>query len=831
MADLLVQAFMQSLRNFSQDLRFAARILRRNPGFTTLAVLTLALGIGANTAIFTVANALFLRPLPYTHPDRLVLVSTLDSSTGLLRGGFSYPRFQFLVEHSRSFTGLAAFTNEAFSVTGAGGPEQLSAARVSWNFFGVLGVAPIRGRTFRPEEDRAGGATVAIISHGLWTRRFAARADAIGKILNLDSRPYTVIGVAPAGFSFGLLGSSVDVWTPKVFELNVATPQQIQSGAMYLQAVARLAPAAGIPNAQAEMDVLNGEYRRANPGLADSNPRLGMAVDDLREQLVGNVRPMILLLFCAVGLLLLIACANVAGLLLARGIGRRKEIAVRSALGASRGSIVGQLLTESVLISLLGGALGVVFSLWGIHAMIPLASSLLPNAADVRIDGAVLGFSLAVSLATGILFGLTPALQISRVDLNESLREESRGSSSGLARNRVRSALVVLQVALSMMLLIGAGLLIRSFAQLLKVGPGFDPGNVLTMNISLPPAKYPAPVAGATGALVASRMGTFFRQLAEETARMPGVRAAAAASALPVNPTRFSPMLFEGQPPLPLAQRPVVVIQTITPDYFAVMRTPLRKGRVFEDRDDTGAPRVAIVNETLSHRFWPTENAVGKRAYLGAKGIPVEIVGVVGDIKNVTLAGPTLPEMYMPCEQLPVRSMNLMIRTVADPHALAAPARQRLATLDSEQAATAVQTLEEVLAGSRAGPRFTALLLGVFSATAFLLAVIGLYGAISYSVAQRTHEIGIRIALGASRSDILGLALGQALRLAVLGIALGLGASLALTRLLASQLFQVAPTDPATFSLCAIAFALVALLASYIPAQRAARVDPAIALR
>ncbi len=815
-----------------QDVRGALRMLAKSPGFTLVAIATLALGIGANTAIFTVANALLLRPLPYAHPERLTLVATTDTASGISLSGFSFPRFQFLVEHARAFAGLAAFTEESFDYAERGEAEQLRAARVSWNFFDVLGVRPALGRAFSPQEDKPGGPAVVVLGDNLWRRRFGGSGGILGHSITLDSRPYTVVGVAPAGFQFSLVGAEVDIWTPKVFELNIATPQQVYGGSMYLEAVGRLAPGVSIGQARAEMAGLSQEYLRAHAGLADANPKLQMAVDDLREQLVGDVRPAILILFGAVGLVLLIACANVAGLLLSRALGRRKEFAIRTALGASRGAIVRQLLTESVLLAVVAGAVGVLLSAWATRALLPLAQENLPRGAEVHIDFAVLAFSLGVAALTGVLFGLLPSLQASRLDLNARLRDEGRGSTSGRAKNRLRAALVVAQVALSMVLLIGAGLLIRSFAAILNAGIGVDARNVLTMQITVPPAKYPSPPLLAMGKAVNdSRMVQFFEQAAKQAESIPGVRSATLASALPLNPSRFAPMLFEGQAPVEMARRPHVVIQTIGPDYFSTMRTPLLRGRTFTEHDDAESNRVGIVNETLARRIWPGETPLGKHAYLGSKNIAIEVVGVAADIKNVTLAGGTQPELYLPYPQLPTRNMYIAMRTAGDPHAAIADARRAIASLDAEQPVTEVRTLEEVLAGSRAGPRFIMLLLSIFSGTALILAIVGLYGTISYAVAQRTQELGIRMALGADRGAILGLVMRQGAMLAGLGIAAGVGASLALTRVMSSLLFHVSATDPRTFAGSALAFAAIALAASYVPARRATLVDPTEALR
>jgi putative ABC transport system permease protein len=805
-------------------LRYATRILAKSPGFTAVAVITLALGIGANTAIFTVANALLLRPLPYSNPDRLVLISALKTAAPRDILPFSFPRFTLISEKNRSFSDVAAFTNETFNLTGLGQPEQLPAARVCWNFFEVLGVRPALGRPFLLEEGQPGGKPVCLISHALWTRRFGARRDAIGRSITLDSSPYTIIGVLPRDFDFVPLGDGVDVWVPKVFELNLATTEQIRAGAGYLRAVGRLRPELTVSQAQAEMGVLNRQYQRENQRLADADPSESIRAADLQEQTVANVRPALLILCAAVGLVLLIACANVAGLLLSRALGRRKEIAIRAALGARRGRLIGQLLTESTLLALGAGMLGTLLSGLGARALIALGQDNLPRAGEIRFDWRVLAFTAGLSLLTGVLFGLLPAVQLSRTDLNSVLRSEGRGSTGTRMRNLMRSALVMAQVALSMILLVGAGLLIRSFVQLRSVRPGFDPRNVLTMRIALPPARYPN----------GPRMSAFFDQVVQQVSAMPGVRSAAVASALPVNPTRFSPVLVEGQPEVPLGARPLLAIQMVSPRYFETLRIAFRQGRVFSASDNDGAPLVAVVNETMVRRFWPNGNPVGKHLLLGRMTKSTQVVTVVGvaaDVNNLSLSAAPNAEVYLPFPQRPWASMNLLVRTAGDPRNWAGTARAAVAAVDRDQPVTDVNTMEDVLASSTAQQRFSVYLLGVFSMTALVLAAVGLYGTITYSVAERTQEMGIRIAMGAETGDILRMVVGQGLSIAVAGLAIGTVTALAATRLIAGLLFEVSSTDPFSFVASALLFIAIAALASYLPARRATRVAPTDALR
>ena len=795
-------------------------MLSKSPGFALVAILTLALGIGANTAIFTVVNTLLLRALPYDEPDRLVLVSMAANSQRSDFSAMSFPRFTMLAERSRSFTGVAGFVNESFNLSGRAEAEQIHAARVSWNFFEILGVRPVVGRAFAPSEDVKGGKAVVLISHALWLRLFAGAAGVVGQSIALDSRDYTIIGVLPSGFSFSPLGD-VDVWTPRVFELNIATPQQIQNGASFLSVIARLRPGTSREQAQAEMDVLDRQYGQDHAGRPDVDPKSSMVVADLGAQLVANVRPALLMLLGAVGFLLLIACANVASLLLSRALGRKKEIAVRAALGASRAALIRQLVVESLLLAAVSGGFGTLLSYWCTRLLASLTLSSLPRIADVRMDGWVLAFTAVVSLGSGIMFGLVPALQLSKPDLNSVLRDEGRGSTGSSRRNRARSLLVIAQVALSMVLLVGSGLLIHSFLRLQTVSLGFDPAQVLAMRIALPPTRYATP----------QQEIAFYNQLLQAVRPLPGLQAAAISSALPLNTSRLSPALPEGQPAVPFGQRPILNIQTISPDYAKVLHVPLLRGREFTEHDDAQAPGVAIVNESLVRRFWPNDNPIGKHILLGQRPQPVEVVGVFGDVRNTGLAVDTNPEVMLPFPQLPWRWLNLSVRTAGDPRSLVAAIRRQVSTVDQDQPLTEVQTMQELIGSASAQPRFTMLLLGLFSATALILATVGIYGVIAYSVAQRTQELGIRMALGADESDVLKLVLGHGLGLTSMGIVIGLAGALALTRLMASLLYQTSATDPMAFVLSALLFTLVALLASYLPARRAVRIDPTDALR
>ena len=797
------------------DARFGIRMLAKSAGFSALAVLTLALGIGATTAIFTVINALLLEPLPYADSSRLVIVT---NARGQNRRPFSYLRASFIEQNSRCFAGFAPFVNENFNLTDGGDPEQLPAVRVHWNFFEVLGVRPALGRDFRPEEDRPGATRVVIISDSLWRRRFSADPKVLGRKLTLDSSDATIIGVMPQDFDFDPVGRSIDVWSTRIFEFNTMGGQQAATGAPYLIAVARIGPHWQLDQAQSEMRVLDAQYLRQYGGMADSDPRSNITLNPMQELMVANVRTSVLVLFGAVGFVLLIACSNVASLLLSKGLTRRREIAVRLALGAGRGGIVRQLLTESLILSLASGALGIVLSTWSTHALALFPYRSLPHVNPVETNGRVLAFSLLVSIATSVLFGLVPALQISRPDIQAVLRDEGRSNAGGRRRNFSRSVLVVLQVALSVTLLIGAGLLIRSFLQLQAVRLGFNPRNVLIMSLRLPASRYST----------VPQIAGFFDRVLARVAVLPGVRSVAVSSALPLLPARYASMRPEGQPELPLPQRPQHSVLVISPSYFETMGIRLLQGRTFNAYDREDSPSVVIVNDVFARRFWPHESAIGKHVQVGA--ITSEIVGVVDNVKNIRLGVQSVPELYYPLRQRSAQLMNLLVRTAGDPHALTAQVRGEIFKVDN-QPVTNVRSFEEHLLESIAPNRLTTLLLGIFSGIAMVVAVVGLYGVIAYSVSQRTQEVGIRLALGATRTDILRLVIRQALLLASLGVLLGLAASFGLTRVMRSLLYDVSATDAWTFTASAALFLTVALAASYFPARRAARLEPSGALR
>jgi putative ABC transport system permease protein len=690
--------------------------------------------------------------------------------------------------------------------------------RVSANFFSMLGVRPQLGRTFSDDEGRPEGKPVMILSHSLWTGRFGSDPDIIGQTVTLDTTPHTVVGVLPANEQFPFVGQA-DIWIPRYFEFSLMTPQRLRMGVGYLNYVARLRPGTALAQTQAELDILNQQYREQNPAAPDAART--MSVEPLRELLVADVRGKVLVLSGAVALVLLIACANVTSLLLSRALARRREIAVRTALGASRGEIVRQLLIESVLLALVAGILGVGLSWIATRALVTWAAGQIPQGIPISMDLRVLLFTLAISLLTGIIFGAFPALQLSKVDLNTTLRDEGRGSSAGHTRARMKSLLVVGQVALSLLLLIGAGLLLRSFGRLLHIDPGFDPHNVLTMNVSLPTVKYAK----------SQQQIAFFDEVLRRVSSLPGVRNAAISAALSLSAKRITPLLPEGHPDVPLAQRPFVDIEAISPQWFQTMRVPLLGGREFTEADNALAPKVIIVNETFARRFWPNQNPIGKHVVVGRGPDLSEVVGMAADVRNNGLAQDTQAQLYLPFQQLPWGNMNLLVRTAVEPSSLISGVRAQISSVDPDQPVTNIQTVDQLMDSSRAQPRFTMLLLGVFSAAALALAVIGIYGVLSYSVTQRRQELGIRLALGAERGNILGLVVRQGLVLAGAGIAVGLVAALLLTRLMSSLLYKVGALDLTTFALTPLAFLVIALLASYLPALRATEVNPVEALR
>jgi putative ABC transport system permease protein len=807
-----------------QDLRFGARMLIKKPGFTLIAIITLALGIGANTAIFSVVHAVLLRPLPYQDPERLTLLWTKLDKIGLDQNWVSEPEVLDFREQSELFESFGVVSGSSFILTGEGEPEQLSGAQISTNFFSVLGAKINAGRDFEPNEEIPGAPRVAILSHGFWQRAFGGEQSVIGRTINLSGRPTTVVGVLPATFALivpkeAMVPTGVDVWIP--YAVDYAKQERDSHG---LTVIGRTKPGVTIAQAQEEMNAI---AARLYP-IHYTHTGFEVKVVSLHGDIVRKMRPALLVLLAAVGFVLLIACANVANLLLGRAAAREKEMAIRAAMGAGRVRLLRQLLTESVMLSFIGGAVGLGLAVWGVDALLVLSPADLPRIDEVSIDVRVLAFTCVVAALTGILFGLAPGLNASRIDLTRSLKEGSRSLAGGTS-HRLRSMIVVAEIALSLVLLVGAGLLMRSFVRLSRVDPGFDAHNVLTMKMTLPRSKYKDGPAAAS----------FYKGLLEKINALPGVESAAGISQLPLSGDYWGGTLtFEGV--TANAERGNLASfevdqRAITPDYFTTMRTPLLEGRFFTSQDVRGRPNVAIVDETLARRLWPDASPVGRRFTFGR--FPekpadwVEIVGVVRHIRHHKLDANVREEVYYPHALVSFSQMTLAIRTASEPLSMVGAVRDTVRSLDQDQPVSRIRTMDELVSGALAPARFTMLLLIIFAGVAAALAVIGIYGVMSHSVSQRTHEIGVRMALGAQVPDVLKMIVGQGARLVALGIGTGLFGAFALTRLMTSLLFNVSATDSTTFIVISVILAGVALVACFIPARKAAKVDPMVALR
>jgi putative ABC transport system permease protein len=801
-----------------QDVRYGFRVLLRNPGFSVVALLTLALGIGANSMIFSVVNAVLLRPLPFPDSGRLVRVGESHQNSGYQTNNMTYASFLDLGERTESLDHIAGsrFWTENLTDGSGSEPEEVFSMLVSAEFFSALGVAPMLGRTFFPEEDQPGRDNVVVISNGLWQRRYGSDPSLIGKTIKISGVDRTVIGVMPLGFQSAFLFSGqYDLWTPLV-----ATGALRDNRRSHLLAViARLRTGATIEQAQAELAAFAGRIEEQNPGV---DPELSVNVVGLQERLVAPFRPALVVLLCAVACVLLIACANVANLMLARAAVREREMAIRLALGAGRWRVFRQLLTESVLVALGGGALGLLLAVWGIDTIKAVNPGNLPRLDEVSLDGRVLGFTMLTSLVTGIVFGLAPALQLPRLSLHEVIKEGARGSS-GARRRWVRQILVVSEVALALVLLIGAGLLINSFWRLQQVDRGFDAHNVLTIRLTLPRARYARN----------EQQVAFLKDVLERVSQVPGIRSAGLTSTLPLSGGPATDFEIEGRPFVDPGAVPSADIRIVDPNYFRTMSIPLRAGRSFTDRDVSNSTTVMVINEDMARRFWPNEEPLGKHVTMKDWGPPLtgEIVGVVGDVKAGGLESETRPMIYWPYPQFPTIFNNLVVRTDDDPSGVVAAVKSRIWSVDRELPVTRIATMESVLANSVAPRRFNMMLLGLFAAVALALAAVGIYGVISYMVSQRTHEIGIRLALGAKNGDVFRLVIGQGMSLALAGVGLGLMAAFGLTRLMSGLLFGVSPTDGATYIVIAVLLTGVALAACLVPARRAIKVDPMVALR
>jgi predicted permease len=802
------------------DLRFALRQLVKHRGFTAVAILTLGLGIGANVAIFSAINTLFLRPLSFVEPQRLVRIWGAFPDRGLDQANLSYPRFEYLRDQMKVFTDVAAQSFTGLTLTGRGDPEQLQACRVSGSFFTTLGVQPQLGRNFLPGEDRAGGASVVLLSDEYWQKHFNRSPQVIGQTLTLDNRPYTVIGVLPATFKFPYNGTPL--WITRPFEQEGVTPDLLRRGTGYLVVTGRLKPGIGLEQVNEQLKVINARYSATNADKVDAGAPIFARF--FQDDLVRGQRPTFLVLLSAVGFVLLIACANVANLFLVRLTARRKEIAIRTALGATRRSIIRQFLTESVLTALGAGFLGSLLAVWAVDLLARVATDFIPRAAEITLDLPVLGFALALSLFTGLLMGGMPAWQASHADVNETLKDATRGNTGGRASARLRSALFVGEVALSLVLLIGAGLLLRSFARLQNVSPGFQPENLVTFNLQLSPGQYPDEV----------KLTAFYEQLTARLGALPGVTAAAGINNAPIingGNTR-SPFVVEGDTIPPMNERKLAIRANTLPGYFAVMGIPLTQGRDFDWRDRTGRPNVVIISQATARRLFPNgENPLGRRLITGIASVPREIVGVAGDIRAENLAEAPGDTMYYPEAQLGDGGLSFMLRTTRPAAGVRDEIRAAVHALDPGIPVDQVQPLSSLIADSISDRRLVMGMVGAFALLALVLAGLGIYGVIAYSVAQRTGEIGVRMALGATPGTIVSLVLGEGLRLTLLGLALGLLVSIALTHLLAAQLYDVSATDPLIYAGVATFLIVVASLACWLPALRAARINPITALR
>ena len=806
------------------DLRYGFRMLAKEPGFAAVAVLTLALGIGVNTALFSVVNGVLLNPLPYAHPDQLVTLYSRDAT--FTEASVSYPNFLDWVRGNHSFSALAAYRSDDFNLTGSDQPERVPVVMISASFFPLLGVRPALGRTFRPEEDQVGAPPVALISEGFWKRKFAAAPDVLGKSLTLNGVAHAIVGVVPPDFRYeGPNFQRCDVYTP-IGQWNDPTFRD-RRASMGMDAIGRLAPGVSFPQAKADMDALG---RRLEELYPEADKGTGITLQPLKQDLVRDVKPLLLVLQAAVGFVLLIACVNVANLLLARSTARTREFAIRSALGANRGRVLRQVLTESVLLASAGGGLGLLLASWGTQAALKVLPAALPRAEAVHLDWHVLLFTLAASLLAGVLFGLAPALRNSQADLHETLKEGGRGSSG--ARHRTQGVFVAAEMALAVVLLAGAGLMIRSLAKLTSVDPGFDPHNVLTFTNSFPPLGSPDAIRAT------------WRRMEDSLHAVPGVVAASLTlNPLPTQGDAELPFWLDGQPkPASTSEMKPTLFYVVQPDYLNVMRIPLRRGRFLAETDNEHSPFVTVIDERFAKIHFGNQDPIGKRVNFGIINLSAEVVGVVGHIKHWGLdessSTNVQAQCYLALLQTPAQIMSLVssgvgtvVRTAGSPATEVDLIRHALNQMNSQQVVFGVQTMDEIIRQSLAARRFSMILLGVFAALALLMACVGIYGVISYLASQRTHEIGVRMALGAEPRHVLQMVLGEGAKMALVGVGIGLAAALALARFMANLVFGVSTCDPLTFAGVAGLLVLVALAACYLPARRATRVEPTTALR
>jgi putative ABC transport system permease protein len=807
-----------------QDIRYGIRMLAKNPGFTAIAVLTLALGIGANTAIFSVVNAELLRPLPYRDPGQLVRVATANARIHTVSGAVSYPDFSDWRSQNHVFQNMAAYVDSSFALTDIEQPAHLAAATVSARMFDLLEVSPELGRGFQPEDDEPHH-HVVILSHSLWKERFGGDPQIIGRVITLDNSAYTVVGVMPASFQYLLQRETPALWSSfsPLRESTADSPAMSdERDAHFMRVIARLKPGVTVAEAQSNMDVITASLAKQYP---DTNKYFSAHVVSEQEELTHSIRPALFVMMVAVGFVLLIACVNIANLLLARATGRTREIAIRSALGAGRKRVVRQLLTESFLLALMAGALGLLLALWGSAALVRYSPANLPRIAEIQMDGWVLAFTMGLSLATGMLFGLAPALQVSHVNIVDALKEGALSSTAGRGRHALRSSLVIVEMALALVLLVGSGLLIRSLLHLQNVNPGFDAHNVMTSNVDLPDAKY-----------TDAKKAQYFTDLMPHLNSLPGVQSAAGIYPLPMGGDEIRTSFQVDGHPVAKSEEAHTSLRDVTPDYFATMRIPILQGRDFGAQDQVASTPVIIINEALARQVFAGENPIGKHIMPevgqgASEPVMREIVGVVGNVKSRDLSDEWTPESYIPYAQLSFGSLTLVVRSAQDAHSLAKSIAETVRSLDKDLPAYAPKTVEDYLNGTIAQPRFNTYLLGIFAALAMLLTAVGLYGVISYSVAQRTHELGIRMALGGQPRDMLRLVVGQGLRLAIFGVGIGLAAAFALMHFLSSMLFGVSTADPISYVAVVSLLLAVVIVACYVPARRAMHVDPMVALR
>jgi predicted permease len=807
---------METLFN---DLKFGIRMMARSPGFTLVALITIALGIGANTAIFSVVNTVLLRPLPYQESDKLVVL--WEKQDQIDQESPSLPDFIDWRDRNQSFAQMAVARRDNVNLTGAGEPERLLVRQVTANFFSTLGVTPQIGRFFSVEEEEA-KSPVVLVSDSLWRRRFGSDPALVGKPVRLYDASFTVIGVLPPTFQFY---TPADVFVPLSFMPDRLKSAREEHGGVV--AIARLKPGVTQQQAQAEMDSIASALEQQYP---KTNNTVRVSINPIYTDMVGDVRPSLLVLLGAVGFVLLIACANVANLLLARAAARQKEIAIRTALGASRSRVIKQLLTESVALSVIGGALGLLLALWGADLLLAIIPNNIPWVTEIALDRNVFGFTLGASVVTGVVFGLTPALQASNPDLNETLKEGGRGSTAG--RQRARSLLVVSEVALALVLLIGAGLMLKTFSRLQRIDAGFNPRNLLTMMLSPSPIKYSE----------GPKAREFFKQLEQRIASLPGAEAAAFTTSVPLSGANVTSLLLDGESFTNYGDQRLTVQSSVGVEYFQAMSIPVLKGRGFSEQDTVKTPLVAVIDENMARELFPDKDPIGEHVLVDEGNIRFEIIGVVNHIKHLSWDADAQSrvrfQMYSNYNQIPdqffaqvTRTMSLVVRTSSEPLSLAAAVRGQVLEVDRDQPIYNLKLMDELISGAVSQQRFAMMLLAVFAGVAMVLAAVGIYGVTSYSVTQRSHEIGIRMALGARRRDVLNLVVTQGLKLVIAGVAIGLGGAFALTRVMSGMLFGVSPTDLSTFVLTSLALTAVALAASFIPARRATKVDPMTALR